>query len=159
MRTRGSTCPTSAPPSAPSSSWRRWLAGRAAVRRAVGCSCRRGRRIITRSELPLRAPPHPRYPPHVGLARFVALDEDPAAAEGAAERVAAWLRRANAERLAGALTVLGPAPCPIMRLRGRWRWHVLVKSAEPRAIGRVVRAWGASGPRTVVVDRDPVSLL
>ena len=111
------------------------------------------------AELPLRAPPHPRYPPHVGLARFVALDEDPAAAEGAAERVAAWLRRANAERLAGALTVLGPAPCPIMRLQGRWRWHVLVKSAEPRAIGRVVRAWGASGPRTVVVDRDPVSLM
>jgi len=116
------------------------------------------------AELPLRAPPHPVYPPHVGLARFVAADDDPVAAARAAEQVAAWLRRANAERLAGALTVLGPAPCPIVRLKGRWRWHVLVKSAEPRALGRVVRAWGrgrgaGAGGGLVVVDRDPVSLL
>jgi primosomal protein N' (replication factor Y) len=54
--------------------------------------------------------------------------------------------------------VLGPAPCPIERLKGRWRWHVLVKAAEPRAIGRVVRALGERA-RGVVVDRDPVSLL
>jgi len=111
------------------------------------------------AELPLRAPPQPAYPPHVGLARFVAAHEDPALAEAAAARVAAWLRRASAERLAGALMVLGPAPCPVMRLKARWRWHVLVKSAEARAIGRVVRAWGARPHSAVVVDRDPVSLL
>ncbi len=111
------------------------------------------------AELPLRAPPQPAYPPHVGLARFVAAHEDPAVAEAAAARVAAWLRRASAERLAGALVVLGPAPCPVMRLKARWRWHVLVKSAEARAIGRVVRAWGARPHSAVVVDRDPVSLL
>jgi len=111
------------------------------------------------AELPLRAPPQPAYPPHVGLARFVAAHEDPAAAEAAAARVAAWLRRASAERLAGALVVLGPAPCPVMRLKARWRWHVLVKSAEARAIGRVVRAWGARSHGAVVVDRDPAALL
>jgi primosomal protein N' (replication factor Y) len=64
----------------------------------------------------------------------------------------------NGERLEQALSVLGPAPCPIARLKGRWRWHVLVKASEPRAIGRVVRAIGARG-RSVIVDRDPVSLL
>ncbi len=111
------------------------------------------------AELPLRAPPHPPYPPTVGLARFVVAHRDAAAAEGLAQRVAAWLARANAERLAGALTVLGPAPCPLERLHGRWRWHVLVKAAEPRALGRVVRAWSARAPRAVTVDRDPVSLL
>ncbi|HYT03486.1 MAG TPA: primosomal protein N' [Gemmatimonadales bacterium] len=111
------------------------------------------------AELPQRAAPNPAYPPHVGLARFVASLEDAGATERAAERVAAWLARANAERLSGALTVLGPAPCPIERLRGRWRWHVLVKAAEPRALGRVVRAWGARSRGAVVVDRDPVSLL
>src|SRR5437660_747208 len=110
------------------------------------------------SELPLRAPPHPAYPPSVGLARFVASDPVDARAQEAAEAVAAWLRRMNAERLQDALSVLGPAPCPIARLKGRWRWHVLVKAAEPRAIGRVVRAIGARA-RGVVVDRDPVSLL
>ena len=115
------------------------------------------------AELPLRAPPNPAYPPHVGLARFVASHEDEGLAQEAAHRVAAWLRRANSERLSGALSVLGPAPCPIMRLKGRWRWHVLVKSLEARPLGRVVRAWGrgrgASARGAVVVDRDPVSLL
>ena len=110
------------------------------------------------AELPLRTPPHPAYPPHVGLARFVASHEDAARARQAAERVAAWLVRANTARLSGALSVLGPAPCPIERLKGRWRWHVLVKAVERRALGRVVRALGTRA-RGVVVDRDPVSLL
>lgn len=110
-------------------------------------------------ELPLRAAPQPVYPPYVGLVRFVAAHPDAGAAEQAAVRIAAWLARANADRLGGALTVLGPAPCPIVRIKGRWRWHVLVKAAEPRAIGRVVRAWGARARGLVIVDRDPVWLL
>jgi primosomal protein N' (replication factor Y) len=113
------------------------------------------------AELPLRSPPHPPYPPRTGLARFVVATDDHARTADLAEQVGRWLRRASSERLDGALTVLGPAPCPIMRLKGRWRWHVLAKSAEPRALGRVVRAWRAKAPRggAVIVDRDPVSLL
>ena len=111
------------------------------------------------AELPLRTPPNPAYPPRVGLVRFVASGLDQARTAALAERVAAWLRRAGTERLEGALTVLGPAPCPITRLRGLWRWHVLVKAAEARALGRVVRAWRAKSHRAVTVDRDPVSLL
>jgi len=123
-------------------------------------------RDFAAAELPLRAPPHPAYPPYTGLVRFVAAAEDAAAAAAAAADVAAWLRRVGTEQLGGALTVLGPAPCPIPRLKGRWRWHVLVKATEPRAIGQVVRAWGRGrgrgagvGGAAVVVDRDPVVLL
>jgi primosomal protein N' (replication factor Y) len=118
------------------------------------------------AELPLRAPPNPVYPPYTGLARFVAAAEDADAAAAAAQDVAAWLRRVGADQLAGALTVLGPAPCPIPRIKGRWRWHVLVKATEPRAIGHVVRAWrrergreAGAGGAAVIVDRDPVALL
>src|SRR2546428_5564267 len=50
------------------------------------------------AELPLRAPPHPAYPPHVGLARFVASHEDAGRVQRAAERVAARLVRANTKR-------------------------------------------------------------
>ncbi|HKW40935.1 MAG TPA: primosomal protein N' [Gemmatimonadales bacterium] len=110
------------------------------------------------AELPLRRPPQPAYPPYVGLARFLTAHHNAARAQRAAELVARWLERANTERLGGALSVLGPAPCPIERLKGRWRWHVLVKAVEPRAIGRVVRALGTRA-QGVVVDRDPVSLL
>ena len=110
------------------------------------------------AELPLRSPPNPPYPPRTGLVRFVIATDDHARTAELAERVATWLRRAS-ERLDGALTVLGPAPCPLMRLKGKWRWHVLAKSAEPRVLGRVVRAWRAKAHRAVTVDRDPVSLL
>ena len=111
------------------------------------------------AELPLRSPPQPPYPPRTGLVRFVIATSDHARTADLAERVASWLRRASSERLDGALTVLGPAPCPLMRLKGKWRWHVLGKSAEPRVLGRVVRAWRAKAHREVTVDRDPVSLL
>ena len=111
------------------------------------------------AELPLRSPPNPPYPPHTGLVRFVVSGTDHAWTADLAERVAAWLRRASSNRLEGMLTVLGPAPCPLMRLKGKWRWHILTKSAEPRVLGRVVRAWRAQSHRAVMVDRDPVSLL
>ncbi len=111
------------------------------------------------AELPLRSPPHPLYPPRTGLVRFVIATDDHARTADLAEKVAAWLRRASTERLGGALTVLGPAPCPLMRLKGKWRWHVLTKSQEPRVLGRVVRAWRAKAHRAVTVDRDPASLL
>jgi primosomal protein N' (replication factor Y) len=124
---------------------------RAAAAHSVGA--------FAEAELPLRTPPSPPYPPGVGLVRFVASGRDQARTAAIAERVAAWLRRAGTERLEGALTVLGPAPCPITRLRGLWRWHVLVKATEARALGRVVRAWRAKAHRAVTVDRDPVSLL
>ena len=108
-------------------------------------------------ELPLRAPPNPVYPPYCGLARFVVSAGDEARAAASAERLAAWLARVNQERLGGALRILGPAPCPIPRLEGRWRWHVLVKSDLPTPLGRLVRAW--RGRPGVTVDRDPLSLL
>ncbi len=111
------------------------------------------------AELPLRSPPNPPYPPRTGLVRFIVATEDHARTADLAEKVAAWLRRAASERLDGMVTVLGPAPCPLMRIKGQWRWHVLAKSAEPRVLGRVVRAWRAKAHRAVTVDRDPVSLL
>jgi primosomal protein N' (replication factor Y) len=113
------------------------------------------------AELPLRTPPNPSYPPHTGLVRFVALGRQESAAAARAARLVDWLRRANAERLGEALTVLGPAACPISRLHGRWRWHVLVKASAPHALGRLMRAWRAQGraARSIVVDRDPVAML
>jgi len=116
-------------------------------------------RAFATAELPLRTAPQPAYPPTVGLVRFVASAREADRAAALADRVAGWLHRANAGTLAGALTVLGPAPCPLARLEGRWRWHVLAKAAEARVLGRVVRAWRATGRSGVTVDRDPVSLL
>jgi primosomal protein N' (replication factor Y) len=60
------------------------------------------------------------------------------------------------------ISVLGPAPCPLVRIKDRWRWHVLLKG-PPVAIGRVVRYAVRRlrrEPKTrMIMDRDPVSLL
>jgi primosomal protein N' (replication factor Y) len=60
------------------------------------------------------------------------------------------------------ISVLGPAPCPLVRIKDRWRWHVLLKG-PPEALGRVVRYAAKrlkrEGSTRLVIDRDPVSLL
>lgn len=104
----------------------------------------------------------PAYPPHVELVRVVAShpDEDQAIARITA--LADWSERAIA-RSARRLLVLGPAPCPVARIRGEHRWHLLLKGE-----GAAVDAWVRTvGPRLgsrrgdvrLSLDRDPVNLL
>jgi primosomal protein N' (replication factor Y) len=63
------------------------------------------------------------------------------------------------------VTVVGPAPCAIERIKTRWRWHVLLKSERQREITRVGRYFLGRFPvpkrasLRVIVDRDPVQLL
>jgi primosomal protein N' (replication factor Y) len=111
------------------------------------------------AELALRrAPP---YPPVVALANLVVSGSEEAAVGRRAAEVADWCA-ALVARYALPLEVLGPAPCPLARIKERWRWHVLLKGPS-RAIGRVVR-YGSrrltrAGDIRVVIDRDPVSVL
>ncbi len=103
----------------------------------------------------------PLYPPHVSLANFLVsgVVEQEVARE--ADRLANWCH-ALVEARELPLTVLGPAPAPLAKVKDRWRWHVLLKGAGPE-IGRLVRFAAdrlPSGKRVrVIIDRDPVSLL
>ncbi|MDX1624616.1 MAG: primosomal protein N', partial [Gemmatimonadota bacterium] len=79
----------------------------------------------------------------------------------AAERVADRLR----EERAPGLEVIGPAPCPLERLRGRARHHVLLKADRPGVLGRTLwelareeEALVGTGNR-LEIDRDPLDLL
>ncbi len=112
-----------------------------------------------RAELDLRRTPP--YPPFVALANLVVSGADEAAVGRRAAEVADWCA-ALVARYALPLEVLGPAPCPLARIKERWRWHVLLKGPSP-ALGRVVRYAARrltrAGDLRVVIDRDPVSLL
>ena len=107
-----------------------------------------------------RTPP---YPPHVQLVNAVVSGSDERAVARSAGGVADWLRALLAARPELGASVLGPAPCPIERIRERWRWHLLIKAAEPGPLTRLVRYLVARAPVPggvrLVVDRDPVSLL
>jgi primosomal protein N' (replication factor Y) len=101
------------------------------------------------------------YPPATRLANVVASGKDGASVEEAVARVADHLRARAAE----GLTIVGPAPCPLERLRGRWRHHVLLKAETAalldRALHDVARREEAlvGSANRLEIDRDPMNLL
>jgi primosomal protein N' (replication factor Y) len=105
-----------------------------------------------------RAPP---YPPELHLVNLIVSGEGEAETGSRAAEVADWCN-ALVARHALPVTVLGPAPCPLARIKDRWRWHVLLKGSSG-VLGRIVRYAARRLPRVggtrVVIDRDPVSLL
>lgn len=104
----------------------------------------------------------PAYPPHTGLVHVVLSGPEVAEVERVAIALAGWCEESIA-RSGVPVLVLGPAPCPVERIKERWRWHLILKGA-PDLLGRWVRtaaprlAGGRGGVR-IAVDRDPVSLL
>ena len=128
---------------------------------AVAFAARHDVAGFARAELAERA--EPAYPPHVHLANGVVSGTRERAVADAALRVVEWLRELFAARAASRVDLVGPAPCPIERVRGRWRWHFLLRSPDAARLTRLVAYLAARAPvpRAVrlVVDRDPVSLL
>ncbi|TVP74901.1 MAG: primosomal protein N', partial [Gemmatimonadales bacterium] len=107
-----------------------------------------------------RAPP---YPPHLRLVNVVTSSPDAEEAARAAEDAADWLRP-RLEAVPGDAHLVGPAPCPLERLHGRWRWHFFLRGGSVGALTEVLhRFMGDFRPRggdvRVTLDRDPVALL
>ena len=107
----------------------------------------------------------PPYPPTLFLANAVISGTEEVATADAARALADWTRRLIAARMPGSIEVVGAAPCPVERIKQRWRWHFLVKSTEADALGRVGRYVVERGPLPSTAglrlawDRDPVTLL
>jgi primosomal protein N' (replication factor Y) len=104
-----------------------------------------------------RSPP---YPPETSLVNLVVSGPDEAPVARRAMQLADWCTAMDARHELD-LAILGPAPCPVVRIKERWRYHVVLKG-RPNALGRIVRALAPkAGGSTVrlAIDRDPVSLL
>jgi primosomal protein N' (replication factor Y) (superfamily II helicase) len=103
----------------------------------------------------------PPYPPTTALVNLLVTGtSEPAVGQRAAE-LSDWCA-ALVAKYHLPVTLLGPAPCPLARIKDRWRWHVLLKGPS-EALGRIVRYAATrltrAGDVRVVIDRDPVSLL
>jgi primosomal protein N' (replication factor Y) len=127
---------------------------------AIRCALSHDYDGFAERELAERAPP--RYPPHTRLINVVVSGTDERVVQDAAADAAAWTQAA----LAGhPVELTGPAPCPIDRIRGRWRWHFLLRSTAAAPLGAIARLLLTRyrPPRRsalrLIVDRDPVSLL
>jgi len=60
------------------------------------------------------------------------------------------------------ITILGPAPAPLSRLQGRYRWQLLLKGenrSELHALCRKLCSAGEPGPVKMTVDVDPENML
>jgi primosomal protein N' (replication factor Y) len=103
----------------------------------------------------------PPYPPAAALVNLIYSGRDEREVGRRSAALADWCG-GLIQKHALPITVLGPAPCPLVRLKERWRWHVLLKGPS-ESLGRVVRYAARrikrQGETRLVIDRDPVSLL
>jgi primosomal protein N' (replication factor Y) len=103
------------------------------------------------------------YPPFSRLVLLRIDAIDPEVAERAATQLAQAARATAAVR-AGAVEVLGPAPAPLTKLRGRTRFRVMLRATERPPLRATVAALGPaleSLDRRVraIVDVDPQAML
>ena len=102
------------------------------------------------------------YPPFGFMARIVIRGESKAKSEQLSERIADELKNA-AEDLGLPVEVLGPAPAPVEKLRGRFRYHIQLLTGQKNALQETItRAKTKIKPPDDVqwiVDIDPQDML
>lgn len=95
------------------------------------------------------------YPPFGRLGRIILDGVDEKKVTNAALSLAGKLQVGRESR------ILGPSPAPLLKIRNRYRWHILVLSENHSALVKVLRA--AKGMKItavrVTVRVDPVQLL
>jgi primosomal protein N' (replication factor Y) len=92
------------------------------------------------------------YPPFSRLARVQVTARDAAQARLAADRIAGQLQTAGAAQS----EIVGPAPAPLARVRGRYAFQLFLRSSDAERFGRLVEAIDLRPPGAKVrIDVDP----
>jgi primosomal protein N' (replication factor Y) len=97
------------------------------------------------------------YPPYTRLVQLLVRDQNRDRALAGISTLTADLA---AHPLARGVRLSGPAPAPLERLRGQWRFQLLARSADGRALHRLLEEVLPKSPGyELVVDVDPQQLL
>ena len=112
---------------------------------------------------------HGVYPPFVELVRLVISSEQQKVGWEAAQQVAVALdrqgvyHRLSDEGSPTEMHFLGPAECPLRKLRGRWRFSLLLKGPDAdelaAAVGRVTGQMALPDGVSLTVDVDPLNMM
>ncbi len=99
-----------------------------------------------------------RMPPYARLLRLIYTHFDSGRSQREAERLGRLLHKERTDWAMTEVDVLGPAPAYNSRVRGRYRWHILLRGQEPRLLlDRVLDKVALRDGW--VVDVDPVTVL
>ena len=128
---------------------------------AIVAASRHDRAMFLSREMPVRD--EMGYPPYMRMANVLLWGRDDRAVAAEAGKMRALIdAHVRAAGFARDWEVLGPSPCLLSRLRGTYRWHILVKSPAGTDIPGVLRGvFKERKPVTGVsaaVDVDPVDL-
>ena len=119
---------------------------------AVVCAARHDFRAFYDEEIALRR--QLENPPFSRLARLVYAGTGSSQCQEEAERMHRLLVEERDSWGMADVSLIGPAPAYVSRVRGRYRWHIIVKGQDPaRLLSQVPIPLGWA------VDIDPVSLL
>jgi primosomal protein N' (replication factor Y) len=119
-------------------------------------ACRQDYRAFAEDELRFRRAM--RYPPAVALINLVVKSKTRQGAMDDAGAIAQGLRMPGP----GSWTVLGPAPAPLVRLKGEHRAQIFIKGTQRNAMRKALVTVLDSLPelkRRTIVDVDPVNVL
>jgi len=124
---------------------------------SIQLACRQDYRAFFEREIAYRR--GMRYPPMVALINTIVRGRT---FEEAMQTATEIVRRIEPAIAAAGLTVLGPAPAPLVRLRGEHRVQFLLKGTRRAEMRRALQAVLAEMPqvrRRVTVDVDPLTVL
>jgi primosomal protein N' (replication factor Y) len=94
------------------------------------------------------------YPPFRRLAQLVYSHSNAGRCEEEVDKLYRLLHDKIARLGLSGVDLIGPAPCFRRRLRGKYRWQIVVRAADPRTLLADVAL-----PLGWRIDIDPVSLL
>ena len=110
---------------------------------------------FAREELRFRRVFH--YPPYTRMVQLLVRDKNRDRAWAAISELATNL---TAHPLARAVRLSGPAPAPLERLRGEWRFQLLARTVDGRGLHRMLEEVLPKNPSyDLVIDVDPQQLL
>lgn len=102
------------------------------------------------------------YPPFSRMMKITVKSSDSLLAQTAAQKLKQTIEE-KIKKNGSDMSVLGPAPAPVFRLRGNYRYQILLKARKPmlaqRMLGPILAHWSAPKKVRLTVDPDPVEIL
>jgi primosomal protein N' (replication factor Y) len=97
-------------------------------------------------------------PPFFRLIRLIYQHKNEAKCEKETNLVASKLK-ALLENFSGKFIVLGPSPCFYAKIKGRYRWQIVLKIPAHQPLPTLLRHFLQRLPRDWILDANPVTIL